>query len=65
MAPIEQKNPTIVLRRNKAMIENTWFFGFRVFMWGVSGVFLGLIILMYCVKLMSALILKLEVKKRD
>jgi len=47
------------------MIENTWFFGFRVFMWGVSGVFLGLIILMYCIKLMSVLILKLEVKKRD
>lgn len=47
------------------MIENTWLFAFRVFIWGFSGVFIGLIILMYCVKLMSALILKLEVKKRD
>jgi len=47
------------------MIEDTWFFAFRVFMGGFSGVFMGLIILMYCVKLMSALILKLEVKKRD
>jgi len=47
------------------MVENIWLSAFRIFIWGFSGVFLGLIILVYVLKIMSAIILKLTVKKED
>lgn len=35
---------------------NSWEMAFRVFVWGFGGVFIILLILMWCVQLMSALI---------
>jgi len=42
-----------------------WMNGLKVFFFGFSGVFIGLIILMISIKLMSAVIRKLETQKNE
>ena len=44
------------------MVDNSWLMAFRVFAWGFSGVFFGLIILMFCTKVISAVIRGTEKK---
>ncbi|MCX8012560.1 MAG: OadG family protein [Desulfobacterota bacterium] len=45
------------------MADNSWLMALRVFLFGFSGVFLSLIILMYFVKAMSAIVQRNKKKK--
>lgn len=47
------------------MAENIWLTALRIFIYGFGTVCLGLIILMYCVKLMSAVILKMKGSEKN
>lgn len=47
------------------MNENIFVSALKVFACGFSVVFAGLIMLMYCVKAMSAVVLKIKAKKAD
>ncbi|MBA3035373.1 MAG: hypothetical protein FP814_02655 [Desulfobacterium sp.] len=47
------------------MAENIWLTALRIFIYGFGTVFIGLVTLMYCVKLMSAVILKMEGSKKN
>jgi len=46
------------------MVDNSWLMAFRVFVWGFSWVFLGLVILMYCTKVISAVVRGTEKKEK-
>jgi|GEM_PF-6091320 len=46
------------------MVDNSWLFAFRVFMWGFSGVFLALMVLLLCTKAISAVVRGTEKRKK-
>ena len=47
------------------MVDNSWLMAFRVFAWGFSGVFLGLLILMFCTKAISGIVRRIEKKRKN
>lgn len=47
------------------MAENIWLTAIRIFIYGFGTVFISLIILMYCIKLMSAAILKMKGSEKN
>ena len=46
------------------MVDNSWLMAFRVFIWGFSGVFLGLVILLLSTKAISAVVGGAEKKRK-
>jgi len=45
------------------MTDNSWLMAFQVFLWGFSGVFFALIILMFSIKTMSIVIRGIKKKE--
>ena len=51
-------------QEGETMVDNSWLMAFRVFAWGFSGVFLGLLILMFFTIAMSAVVRGIEKKEK-
>ncbi|MGB5157168.1 MAG: OadG family protein [Desulfobacterales bacterium] len=47
------------------MVENIWVSAIRIFIYGFGIVFFGLVTLMFCIKLMSAAILKMKGSEKN
>jgi len=62
---LPQTGPCVIFKGDILMAENIWLTALRIFIYGFGTVFIGLVTLMYCVKLMSAVILKMEGSKKN